>query len=187
MILFELFLSFLEVGLFSFGGGMAALPLIQDQVVTKHGWLSMAEFSDLVTIAEMTPGPICINAATFVGTKVAGIVGSLIATIGSILPACIIVAIFTYIYFKYKGLKMVDGVLAGLRPAVVALISSAALSLVILCMWGEGGFVPALSAINPVGAIMFFCALFVLRKFKPSPILVMMICGAIGGIIYTIM
>ena len=87
MTYLQLFLSFLQIGALSFGGGYAAMPLIQEQIVTRHGWLSMGEFTDLVTIAEMTPGPIAINAATFVGTRVAGIPGAMAATVGCIPPA----------------------------------------------------------------------------------------------------
>ena len=91
MIYLKLFLSFLQIGLFSFGGGYAAMPLIQDQVVSQHGWLTMTEFTDLITISQMTPGPIAVNAATFVGSKIAGVPGSVSATCGCILPSCIIV------------------------------------------------------------------------------------------------
>lgn len=80
MITLQLFLSFLQIGLFSFGGGYAAMPLLQEQLVARNGWLSVQEFADLVTIAEMTPGPIAVNAATFVGTKLAGLPGALAAT-----------------------------------------------------------------------------------------------------------
>ena len=90
MIYLQLFLSFLQIGLFSFGGGYAAMPLIQGQVVTLHGWLSMSEFTDLITISQMTPGPIAVNSATFVGMKIAGIPGAVVATAGCILPSCII-------------------------------------------------------------------------------------------------
>lgn len=93
MIYWELFLSFLQVGLFSFGGGYAAMPLIRGQVVTVHHWLSMSEFTDLITISQMTPGPIAVNSATFVGTKIAGTLGALVATFGCILPSCIIVTV----------------------------------------------------------------------------------------------
>ena len=85
MIYLKLFSSFLQIGMFSFGGGYAAMPLIQEQVVTQHGWLTMTEFTDLITISQMTPGPIAINAATFVGSKIAGVIGSVEATSGYIL------------------------------------------------------------------------------------------------------
>ena len=103
MIYIKLFLSFLQVGLFSIGGGYAALPLIQNQVVEAHKWLTMGEFTDLITIAEMTPGPIAVNSATFVGIHIAGWQGAVIATFGCILPSCLIVSLLAYIYYKYKG------------------------------------------------------------------------------------
>ena len=93
MIYIQLFFSFLQVGLFSFGGGYAAMPLIQGQVVTMHQWLSMSEFTDLITISQMTPGPIAVNSATFVGIKVAGLPGAIAATAGCILPSCILVTV----------------------------------------------------------------------------------------------
>ena len=96
----ELFLSFLQIGLFSFGGGYAALPLIQGQIVTVHGWLGMSEFTDLITISQMTPGPIAINAATFVGIKIAGVPGALAATLGCILPSCVIVTLIARLYLQ---------------------------------------------------------------------------------------
>lgn len=123
MIYLKLFLSFLQIGLFSFGGGYAAMPLIQEQVVTQHGWLTMTEFTDLITISQMTPGPIAINAATFVGSKIAGVPGSVAATCGCILPSCIIVTLIAWFYLRYKKMKMFQSVLESLRPAVVALIA----------------------------------------------------------------
>ena len=93
MIYLKLFLSFLQVGVFSIGGGYAAIPIIQSQVVDSNHWLSMGEFTNLVTIAEMTPGPVSINSATFVGIRIAGIPGAIVATLGCILPACIIVSV----------------------------------------------------------------------------------------------
>lgn len=102
MIYLQLFLSFLQIGAFSFGGGYAAMPLIQEQVITLHNWLTFDTFANLVTIAEMTPGPIAVNAATFVGTQVAGPLGAIVATIGCILPSCIFVTLLAFIYGKYK-------------------------------------------------------------------------------------
>ncbi len=178
MIYLSLFLSFLQVGMFSIGGGYAAIPLIQSQVVGLHGWLSLSEFTDLVTIAEMTPGPIAVNSATFVGTRIAGLPGALVATFGCILPSCFIVSLLAYIYYKYKELGALQSVLSSLRPAVVALIASAGLS--ILGLVAFSGAAPALSAVNWVGVALFAGALFVLRKFKWNPILVMSLCGVLG-------
>ena len=97
MTYLQLFLSFLQVGLFSFGGGYAAMPLIQNEEVVRHGWLGLSEFTDLITISQMTPGPIAINSATFVGIKIAGVPGAIVATIGCILPSCIIVTIIAWL------------------------------------------------------------------------------------------
>ena len=125
MIYLQLFISFLQVGMFSFGGGYAAMPLIQGQVVTLHQWLSMAEFTDLITISQMTPGPIAVNSATFVGIKIAGIPGAIVATLGCILPSCMIVTLLAKLYLKYRNMALLQGVLGSLRPAVVAMIASA--------------------------------------------------------------
>ena len=109
MIYLQLFLSFLQIGLFSFGGGYAAMPLIQGQVVTLHGWLTISEYTDLITISQMTPGPIAVNSATFVGMKIAGIPGAVVATAGCILPSCIIVTILARLYLKYRNLDLLQG------------------------------------------------------------------------------
>ena len=119
--LWQLFLSFMQVGMFSIGGGYAAMPFIRSQVVSLHGWLTMSEFTDLVTIAEMTPGPIAVNAATFVGNRLAGFTGAIVATMGCILPSCLIVSLLAYLYRKYRQMDMLQNVLTCLRPAVVAL------------------------------------------------------------------
>lgn len=184
MIYWELFLSFFQIGLLSFGGGMAAIPLIQAQVVTKHSWLSLTEFTDLVTISEMTPGPIAVNSSTFVGTRIAGIPGALVATAGCILPSCIIVSLLAWLYFRYRNLSYIQGCLKGLRPAIVALIGSAGLSILILALWGDGGVVLNPSAVNWIGGVLFLAVFFVLRRWKPDPILVMLGCGVIGGALY---
>ena len=104
MIYLEILWSFIQIGLFSVGGGYAAMPLIQHQVVDLHPWLTMTQFADIMTIAEMTPGPIAINAATFVGIRVAGIPGALVATLGCVLPSCIIVISLAYVYYRFRGL-----------------------------------------------------------------------------------
>ena len=98
MLLIRLFFAFFQVGLFAFGGGLAALPLIREQIVIHNGWMDMATFTDLVTIAEMTPGPITLNAATFVGMRIYGIPGALVATLGSVAPSIIIVLILAKVY-----------------------------------------------------------------------------------------
>lgn len=166
---------------------MAAIPLIQNQVVNLHNWLTLTEFTDLITIAEMTPGPIAVNAATFVGIRIAGIPGAIIATVGCVLPSCIIVSLLAWVYFKYKELTVIQGILTGLRPAIVGLIASAGLSILILAVWGEDGFSLSIQIDNMVSVFLFTAAIFILRKWKPNPIFVMLGSGIIGGAIYLIM
>ncbi len=110
-MLLQLLISFLKIGAFSFGGGYAALPLIQNEVVNIHQWISMTEFTNLVTISQMTPGPIAINTATFVGMKVSGVLGAIIATLGCVLPSCIIVTMLAWLYLKYRQLDTLQSVL----------------------------------------------------------------------------
>ena len=176
MIYIQLFFSFLQVGLFSFGGGYAAMPLIQGQVVTMHQWLSMSEFTDLITISQMTPGPIAVNSATFVGNKIAGVGGALIATIGCILPSCIIVTSIAYVYLKNRENQVVQEVLQSLHPAVIAMIASAGISILITAFWGDCGKI-SVSNTDWSMVVIFAISLFLLRKTCISPILVMILAG----------
>ena len=180
MILLELFTSFLQICLFSVGGGYAAIPLIQSQAVEIHGWLTAEQFLDLATIAEMTPGPIGINAATFVGMQVSGPAGAAAATLGFVLPSLVLVSLLSWVYLKYRRLPMLQSVLASLRPAVVALIGAAGLRMFLQI--GFGGQTDIGSAEWPAIAL-FAAALFGLRKFKMSPILIIALCGACGLIL----
>ena len=182
MIYLQLFWSFLQIGLFSFGGGYASVPLIQAQAVQLHHWLTMTEFTDLVTIAEMTPGPIAVNSATFVGIQIAGLPGAIVATVGCILPSCVVVSLLAWIYYRFKGLTAIQGALYGLRPAVVALIASAGLTILITALWGEGGF--ALRLPSLIALALFLAAFFILRRWKPNPIWVMAGCGVLGMAAY---
>ena len=178
MIYLELFWGFLKIGLFSFGGGYAAMPLIQEQVVSMHNWLSMAEFTDLITISQMTPGPIAINSATFVGIKIAGIPGALASTAGCILPSCIIVLMIAKLYMKYRGMHMLQGILNSLRPAVVAMIASAGISVLITALWGSAELI-SLAGTNWILAAIFVLCVVLLRKFRMNPILVMVLAGVV--------
>ena len=176
MIYLQLFLSFLQVGMFSIGGGYAALPLIQSQVVNQYQWLTMGEFTDLITIAEMTPGPIAVNSATFVGIRIAGIPGALIATFGCILPSCFIVSFLAFLYYRYKKVSAMQSVLGSLRPAVVALIGAAGLSILQLVAFGGGE--ASLSHLQWAECGIFLAAFLALRVWEKKPILVMFCCGA---------
>ncbi len=179
MILLQLFLSFLQIGLFSIGGGYAAIPLIQSQTVDIHHWLTAEQFMDLATIAEMTPGPIAINGATFVGLKVAGLPGAVTATFGCIFPSLILVSLLSFVYRKYRELPMLQHVLSALRPAVVALIASAGLNM-LLQVGFDGRTGISLPGANWAGLILTAAAVFILRRCKWNPILVMVLCGVAG-------
>ena len=186
MIYLQLFWSFLQIGLFSIGGGYAAMPLIQSQVVELHPWLTMTQFTDIMTIAEMTPGPIAINSATFVGIQVAGLPGALVATVGCVFPSCVIVLILAYVYYRFRGLTMVQGVLSGLRPAVVAMIASAGISIIITAFFSQGQISLNTSDVNFISVFIFAAALFVLRKWKMNPIWVMAGSGVLGVLLYSV-
>ena len=189
MIYLQLFLAFLQIGAFSFGGGYAAMPLIEEQVITRHGWLTQADFASLVTIAEMTPGPIAVNGATFVGNQVAGIPGAVIATAGVVLPSCLFVSALAWVYTRYRKMSLLQGILQFLRPAVIAMILTAGLKILLPAL---GVTTQSFSVLGlavrqiPVSladfkvrsALLFLAALFLLRKKKLDPILVMVLCGA---------
>lgn len=185
MIYLQLFLSFMQVGLFSVGGGYAAMPLIRSQVVEQHSWLTMQEFTDLVTIAEMTPGPIAINSATFVGLRIAQLPGAVIATLGCITPALILVSLLAWVYRKYKDLSLLQTILACLRPVIVALILGAGLSILVMVVFGDGPW--ALSSIDWIGTCSFIAAFFALRKFKWNPVLTMCLCGLTGLVLHLVL
>ena len=163
------------------------MPLIQEQVVIQHSWLTMSSFSNLVTIAEMTPGPIAVNAATFVGTQLAGIPGAIVATLGCILPSCIFVTGLAYIYTKYRNLSVLQGTLASLRPAVVAMIAKAGVSILVSAFFINGVISFAPENISFRMVLYFAAALVMLRKFKMNPILVMVLCGLFETAAYAVL
>ena len=184
MIYIQLFLSFLQIGAFSFGGGYAAMPLIQSQIVNLHHWLDFKEFTDLITISQMTPGPIAINSATFVGTKIAGIPGAIAATLGCILPSCILVTSIAYFYLKYRHLRFLQNILNHLRPAVVALIATAGVTIMISALFGSEATI-ILNNFHIHQLIIFLFCVFMLWYKKSNPIFVMILSGVIN-VIYQI-
>ncbi|MFR5725466.1 chromate transporter [Enterocloster sp.] len=191
MIYLQLFLSFLQIGAFSFGGGYAAMPLIQNQVVQLHPWLSQSEFTDLITISQMTPGPIAVNSATFVGTRIAGVPGALAATIGCVLPSCILVTILAKIYLKYRSLSLLQGILKSLRPAVIAMIAAAGVSILVTAFWRNDisslHLDAILSSTNIRAVGIFLLSLILLAKFKMDPIHVMLLSGGAEVVMQLIM
>ena len=177
MIYLKLFISFLKIGAFSFGGGYAAMPLIESEVVNTNHWLSTAEFGDLITISQMTPGPIAINSATFVGIRIAGVFGAMAATLGCILPALILVTVIAWLYMKYKKMSMLQSVLAVLRPAVVAMI---AISGVKILMQAFGLDMMTIKSIRLHMIVVFCVCMVLLIKYNKNPITVMVFAGVLN-------
>ena len=179
MIYLQLFLSFFQIGLFSFGGGYAAMPLIQGQIVKIHGWMTMSE---LITISQMTPGPIAVNSATFVGLRVAGYAGAAIATLGCVLPSCIIVTVIVRLYLKYRKQDVLQEILYGIRPAVVAMIASAGASIFVTAVW-TGIDMISLAGTKWNLVVIFAVSVVLLRKFKLNPVWVMLLSGGMQVIV----
>lgn len=190
MIYLELFYTFLKIGLFGFGGGYGMLSLIQGEVVTRHSWMSVQEFTDIVAVSQMTPGPIGINSATFVGYTAVindggstsfAILGSLVASFAVMLPSFILMLIISRWFMRYSHNKLVEELFVVLRPAVVGLIASAALLLMNSENFGSITQSPMQFGLS---VALFLFAFVALRLLRWSPILILVICGAIGGVVY---
>ena len=177
MIYLKLFISFLKIGAFSFGGGYAAMPIIQSEVVDTYKWLTVEEFTDLITISQMTPGPIAINSATFVGIRIGGVVGAAVATLGCILPSTILLIFLACMYKKYKKLNMIQSILSVLRPAVVVMIAISGIK-ILESAFGINGFSMENFKIHML-AIFIICMVLLL-KYNKNPIFVMVLAGLLN-------
>ena len=182
MIYLQLFYSFFKIGLFGFGGGYAMLSMIQGEVVTRYDWVSTQEFTDIVAISQSTPGPIGINAATYVGfTATGSIWGSVIATFAVVLPSFILMLTISKFFLKYQKHPAVEAVFSGLRPAVVGLLASAALVLMNVENFGS----PTDDTYTFVISIIIFLVAFIgTKKYHANPILMIIACGIAGLILY---
>ena len=195
-LLAQLFWTFFLIGMFTFGGGYAMLSLIQAEVVVKHAWMTESMFTDIVAISQMTPGPVGINCATYVGYDVVtatgaghlmGIVGSLTATLAITLPSFFIVLLLVRFYTKVKGSPMFEGVMSVIRPAVVGLIGAAALILIFKVDWS--GNVPSMHIVEEnfpdwKSWVLFAAAFLASFKFKVNPILLIILSGVLGLLLY---
>ena len=182
MIYLQLFYTFFKIGLFGFGGGYAMLSMIQGEVVTRYDWVSTQEFTDIVAISQSTPGPIGINAATYVGfTATGSIWGSVIATFAVVLPSFILMLTISKFFLKYQKHPVVESIFNGLRPAVVGLLASAALVL----MNAENFGSPTEDTYTFVISIIIFLVAFIgTKKYHANPILMIIACGIAGLILY---
>ncbi len=177
MTLIHLFLSYLKIGFFGFGGGYAMLSLIHSEVVVHNGWLTNGEFSDIVAISQMTPGPIAINSATYIGYEVAGIWGSIVATIAVCLPALTIMMLLTRFFIKLHDNPYVKGVVAGMKPVVIGMIMAAALLLIFPHSDDGRSFIDGWSW-------AIFILTLILSARKVNPILLIVLSAAMGIAIY---
>lgn len=171
-IYLKIFLIFMKIGLFSYGGGNAILPLIRQEVVINNLWLKPTEFTDLVAISQVTPGPIAINAATYIGYKIGGFWGSILSNIGLILPTFIIMLLVTKLFIKFKNNEYVQNIFKGVLPATVGLIASA------VVMVSFGSFIDYKSILIGIG--VFIAA----YKYKVDPIILIAISGVLGFVFY---
>lgn len=176
-VLLQLFVSYLKIGFFGFGGGYAMLSLIHSEVVVRNAWLTNGEFSDIVAISQMTPGPIAINSATYIGYEVAGVWGSVIATVAVCLPALTIMMLITRFFLRLQHNRYVQGVVMGMRPVVVGMIASAAL-LLIFPHSAEGR-----SFIDGWSWVIFLVTLLASAR-KVNPIHLIVLSGIAGVVIY---
>jgi chromate transporter len=172
MIYLQLFLTFFKIGAFSFGGGYAMIPLIQKEIIDSHHWLPIEQFLDIIAVSQMTPGPIAINAATFVGYKVAGIGGSLAATLGVTAPSFLIILIIAFLIMKFRHVSWLDAFFIGVRPAVIALIIQAAYSVAKNSFSGVRDIIIAVAV---------FCGLYLL---KINPLLIIAMAALLGIALY---
>lgn len=180
----KLLISFWKIGTFSIGGGYAIIPLIQEQVVNHYGWLTLQEYTDIITISQMTPGPLVVNTASFIGIRIAGLIGAIAATLGSILSGFIISILLYNFFKKYTGIDSISNILKGLRSSSVGLIASAASTIILIAFFGTSSLDFGSMNINITAIIIFVISLFLLRKYKLNPILIMVLTGVAGLILY---
>lgn len=179
----DLLLSFLYVGFFSIGGGYATLPLIQEQIVELHHWLTYKEFTDIVTISQMTPGPLAVNGSTFVGLRVAGIPGAIAATFGCVITGILISLTLQSFFAKNKS-ELVELVLKALKPVSVGLIASAAMIILLLSWFGVSNWQEINSLPDLRAVVISLVSIAALRRFNLSPVWLMAACGAAGILVY---
>ena len=185
MILLKLFYEFFKTGLFAVGGGMATLPFLYSMSDKYPAWFSHAQLADMIAVSESTPGPIGVNMATYVGFTTAGIPGAVAATLGLVTPSVIIILLIARVLQAFRQNKYVDAAFYGLRPCSVGLIAAAGVSIIALSFWGGGLGNFSFAGLDYIAIGIFAVAFFVLQKWKPNPIYVMLGCGVLGLALYS--
>lgn len=179
MIFLDLFLSFFKIGAFTFGGGYAMLPLIKAEAESK-GWMSVSELVNFIAVSESTPGPFAVNTSTYIGAETGGFFGALCATLGVVLPSFIIIIIIAKFFMSFCENRFVKGCMNGLRPAVVAMIASAALSVGQSIFFPEGISAAAFKETAFIASAVIFAAAMVFTFKKLHPIFIIVICALLG-------
>lgn len=183
MIYLKLFLTFFKIGAFTFGGGYAMLPLIEEEI-TANGWMELSELVNFIAVSESTPGPFAINIATYVGSHVApvSVLGSFCATLGVVLPSFVIILIVAKIYDKFKNSNIVKGVMTGLKPAVVGLIANAIISIALTVLFPASVSLSAFKSVE-VYVSLLICGLCTVLAFKKVHPIIIICIAAVMGII----
>ena len=179
MALIELFLAFLKIGAFTFGGGYAMIAMIQAEA-ERQGWLTQEELVDFVALSESTPGPLAVNMATFVGMRTGGVLGAIIATLGIVLPSFIIILLIAKCFEKYKKSKAVDGIMSGLKPAVAGMIGVAFIFVARTVLFPNGVSVSAFSNVSFWAFLGLFAVTAALAFKKVHPIMSIILSAVIG-------
>ena len=179
MIFLELFLVFLKIGAFTFGGGYAMLPLIQEEVL-RRGWLSETEIVDFIAVSESTPGPVAVNVATYVGSQVGGVLGAFLATLGVVLPSFIIILIVARCFAAFRNSRIVRGCMSGLKPAVIGMIGAAALSIAVTVFFPSGLTTAVFTTPAFYVSLATLALSLLLASRKVHPILIICLSAVIG-------
>ncbi|SNS40970.1 chromate transporter [Anaerovirgula multivorans] len=172
MIYFKLFLAFFKIGIFSFGGGYAMLPLIEKQVIYQNNWIDYEGFIDIIATSQMTPGPIAINSATFIGYKIGGVLGSIVSTMGVVLAPTIMILILSKYLLQFNKSKTVQSIFEGLRPALIGLILASAYS------------VGKTSIFDYTTFLIVTLMLIIINKTKIHPIATIFVSACLGVFFY---
>jgi len=185
MIYLELFWEFLKIGMFTFGGAYGAIPLIQQSVLSR-GWMDEAMFSNMIAISESTPGPIMVNAATYIGNSQGGIGGAAVATLGVVLPSFLIILLVSCLFRKVMQHRAVQGVLHGVKPCIIGVILSTGLYMAWVCIFGSVTLPTIdLTALLILGILLASLFLYTkLRKKALSPILLIILAAFLGAVLY---
>lgn len=184
MILLELFTSFMLVGIMTYGGGYSALPIVEDLIVRRHGWLTSAELADIVSISEMSPGPFSLNCSSFVGMKVAGIPGAILATTGFLALPLAVVLILAFLYGRYRAFPVVGKVFSVLNACIVAVLLSSAINLIVSSVFGGALFSGKVDFLALVIFLVSFLGLF---KLKLNPVLLLFASALVGAVLYPVL